>query len=61
MDLKVGDVVRLRSGGPEMTVNQYPFKTIDGREHPNLVECKWFTEEARIKRQTFNIDALEKI
>lgn len=44
-----------------MTVNQYPFRTIDGREYPNLVECKWFTEEARIKRQTFNIDALEKI
>ncbi len=33
MELKIGDVVRLKSGGSDMTGREYPFKTIDGCEH----------------------------
>jgi uncharacterized protein YodC (DUF2158 family) len=33
--LKVGDVVKLKSGGPKMTV-------IDA-QYPDEVECKWFS------------------
>ena len=33
MELQVGDVVRLKSGGTEMTVSEYPIKLIDGKEN----------------------------
>lgn len=39
MDFKIGDVVRLKSGGYEMTVAQYPFKTMDGVEHPEKLNA----------------------
>ena len=29
MDFKIGDVVVLKSGGPEMTVSEYPIKMIE--------------------------------
>lgn len=45
MKFEIGDVVKLKSGGPEMTVAQYPFKTMDGVECPDKVKCKWFNEE----------------
>ena len=34
---KIGDVVQLRSGGPEMTVNSIP----DGAYH-DYYRCQWF-------------------
>ena len=49
MEFKIGDVVRLKSGGPEMTVSQYPFKTVDGVEHEGQVECTWFDSENRFQ------------
>jgi len=38
MIFKVGDVVRLKSGGAMMTVSKL-FKSPDGRE---MVQCTWF-------------------
>ena len=61
MELKIGDVVRLKSGGPEMTVKQYPFKTVDGREHPDIADCEWFTVEGKLIHNAFNINELEMI
>ena len=61
MRLNVGEVVRLKSGGPEMTVKESPYRTIDGREHPEIVDCEWFTEKGVIKHKTFNIEELEII
>lgn len=43
---KIGDVVRLKSGGPKMTVNQ-----LLGRDN-QLLGCSWFLG-------TFNPDAVE--
>ena len=59
MDFKIGDVVRLKSGGYEMTVAQYPFKTMDGVEYPEKVECKWFNED--LKHGVFHINEIEKL
>jgi len=43
---KIGDVVVLRSGGPQMTVLQYEvdkFNYVEDDEEPG-VECCWFAE-----------------
>jgi len=48
-DVKVGDVVRLKSGGPAMTVD-----FIDGEQ----VTCVWF-EKTKEKRATFSKGSLE--
>ena len=61
MEFKIGDVVRLKSGGPEMTVSQYPFKTVDGGEHEGQVECTWFDSENRLKHKVFKVEELQKI
>jgi uncharacterized protein YodC (DUF2158 family) len=45
-DLKPGDRVRLRSGGPLMTVN-----TIDGEN----IDCKWFDNVGTLHSATFPI------
>ena len=60
MELHVGDVVRLKSGGPEMTVYEYPIKLIDGGENPKEVKCQWFDNDGKLSMHTFDIDALEK-
>jgi uncharacterized protein YodC (DUF2158 family) len=48
LDLKVGDVVRLKSGGPEMTV-----ESIGG-----LIACMWFAR-GHAKHGFFDLDMLE--
>ena len=59
MDFKVGDVVRLKSGGPEMTVSECPFKTIDGETVEGQVDCSWFKEN--LVHQVFKADELIKV
>ena len=59
---KHGDTVRLKSGGPLMTVNtnidEYQY------EGPSIfygeVECKWFDSKNVICTDKFKQDALEK-
>ena len=51
-ELEIGDVVRLRSGGPKMTVQQ--------RTSPGTLNCTWFLEE-ELKRSSFTEDSLEKV
>jgi uncharacterized protein YodC (DUF2158 family) len=46
----VGDVVRLKSGGPAMTV-----KTV----MDNLVVCVWFTAEGKVVWDKFNHATLD--
>ena len=59
MDLKVGDVVRLKSGGPEMTVQSYPYPMIDGKDG-SKAECVWF-EEVRLHKSVFKVGELQKL
>jgi uncharacterized protein YodC (DUF2158 family) len=49
LNLEVGDVVRLRSGGPKMTVD-----AIGG-----LIACAWFTGGGHAKRGFFELEMLE--
>ncbi len=51
MNLKPGDIVRLKSGGPQMTVSYF-----EGHN----VECVWFGADGDFKRASFPAAALEK-
>lgn len=61
MNLEIGKVVKLKSCGPEMTIKEYPFKTIDGVEHSNQVVCEWFSSDEVLKHNTFYVEELEII
>ncbi len=52
-ELKIGDVVQLKSGGPAMTV-----KNIDNL--PDEVDCTWFVND-KAKYGAFNVNALRKV
>ena len=49
MAFKVGDAVRLKSGGAQMTVSKL-FKSPEGRE---MVQCTWFENKPRKHRAAF--------
>jgi uncharacterized protein YodC (DUF2158 family) len=52
---KVGDVVRLNSGGPSMTVSRLSVDTENGP----CVETVWLTEAGRELRGTFSEEWLQ--
>ena len=55
MRFKVGDAVRLKSGGAQMIVSKL-FKSSEGRE---MVQCTWFDKKPRQHRAAFVRDSLE--
>ena len=57
--MKKGDKVRLKSGGPTMTVVEYPYKFIDGTTTEAKAKCEWFDSENKLKNSVFEVDALE--
>lgn len=54
MQLKKGDVVKLKSGGPNMTIS-----FIDN-EFGTMFECQWF-DKGELKHATFSPETLEKV
>jgi uncharacterized protein YodC (DUF2158 family) len=56
--LKVGDVVRLKSGGPDMTVAWFDNKS--NRADAEPVVCVWFTGSGRFGRARFAEASLVK-
>jgi uncharacterized protein YodC (DUF2158 family) len=55
MAFKVGDAVRLKSGGAQMIVSKL-FKSPEGSE---MVQCTWFDKKPREHRAAFVMDSLE--
>ena len=55
MAFKVGDAVRLKAGGAQMSVSRL-FKSPEGRE---IVQCTWFDKKSRVHRAEFVADSLE--
>jgi len=51
-DFKVGDEVRLKSGGPVMTVS-----AVDLEHLPEHVECRWYSN----KEDTYKFETFHKI
>ena len=54
---KAGDLVQLKSGGPEMTVEKV--FSLPGDESPSYI-CTWFTEPSKVNREDFSENALKK-
>lgn len=60
MTIKVGDVVRLRSGGPEMTVDGGPYPP--SKFHKSaMVDAGWFDRKNEFRRGGFTVDTLEVV
>lgn len=58
--VKIGDVVKLKSGGPQMTVND--FNDAGGHyEEGEGIQCAWFDGKLEPQRQIFHIDALDVV
>ncbi len=55
MAFKVGDAVRLKSGGAQMIVSKL-FKSPEGSE---MVQCTWFDKKPREHQAAFVMDSLE--
>jgi uncharacterized protein YodC (DUF2158 family) len=51
---KVGDVVKLKSGGPLMTITG----TSVGPDRPTLFSCSWFDKDNHEQTGSFPADAL---
>lgn len=59
-EFKAGDVVKLKSGGPVMTVTQAGTQAMTGR---NLVWCTWFSANKgghKLEKGEFPPDALQR-
>lgn len=52
-DIKIGDVVTLKSGGPPMSV-----KRIDLDEKAPIVYCEWFTDNKQVAGWEFHPSTL---
>lgn len=56
--MKPGDIVKLKSGGPSMTVEKVG--TVDSAAH--TASCVWFNDEGdvwRLYRDSFAVDVLD--
>ena len=49
---KIGEVVRVQSGGPAMTVEYIP-------DDGNYVKCVWFDNNQKLKRNEFKVSILK--
>ena len=56
---KTGDVVRLKSGGPNMTVTDY--NVYGHRSTEKLYLCRWFDEKHKPAELTFKEEELELV
>jgi uncharacterized protein YodC (DUF2158 family) len=56
MTLQIGDLVRLKSGGPTMTV-----VAEGGRSDPGVVDCAWFGGGDSCATAVFPLRALERV
>lgn len=62
MSFEVGEIVKLKSGGPDMTVERD--RTLYDHETsgmPDKTACVWFSENAGPFRDTFHKDLLEYV
>jgi uncharacterized protein YodC (DUF2158 family) len=52
-DFKTGDIVRLKSGGPDMTVSQRAI-------NPDTIHCQWFSGK-KLEAGIFKLESLTAV
>ncbi len=64
MEFEIGDVVKLKSGGPAMTIQQignWTYLSVDGSNtREDEAKCFWF-EGSKRSEGCFNLASLEKV
>jgi len=55
-EIKIGDTVRLKSGGPIMTVTDIGDPYSDSKDH---AWCTWFPSEVQSRTEVFKIETIE--
>lgn len=65
MKFKVGDVVELNSGGPQMTVSTYLTDMMKSmmqlKKEQNYAVCEWFDENKEVQKRPFDEDMLKTV
>ncbi len=61
MEFKKGDVVKLKSGGPRMTINDIGDYGYGGGDGFDQAKCTWFDEKNIIQEHLFTLEQLEKV
>jgi uncharacterized protein YodC (DUF2158 family) len=56
-----GDVVRLRSGGPPMTIESFQEESISYDTSNYFATCVWYDSSGNMRRETFDERILEKV
>lgn len=51
IEVKIGDVVQLKSGGPTMTIEDI--------DDSGNVKCKWFDKDQTLHTESFKLEMLE--
>jgi len=54
---KVGGIVVLKSGGPDMTIEKFVWDDFNQKPFPNKVTCVWFNDN-NLNRDDFDTDSL---
>lgn len=57
-DFKVGDTVRLKSGGPLMTISGVGENPSSGSRDENYWRCEWFDKDQKSHMQSFHKESL---
>lgn len=60
-DFEVGMVVKLKSGGPEMTIKAFDWDAANNSYYTDRVECTWFDKDDNLKIEKFKTILLSKI
>ncbi|KAA6321648.1 hypothetical protein EZS27_028723 [termite gut metagenome] len=54
MEFNIGDVVVLKSGGPEMTIKEFAWNPTTNSYSLNRVTCQWFDKKMYYKNFFYN-------
>lgn len=62
MNIKIGDTVKLKSGGPAMTVSYVEEYTGEDNEEYISVSCSWFADDQKeASNDRFSPEMLKKV
>lgn len=58
-EFSIGDVVRLKAGGPTMTIEEIEHRTTESDPGKYIATCVWYSSKGDTLRATFDESMLE--